>query len=223
MNPANSRYLFFKRTAGLAALLFIGLIVDYGQRNGLVPGSVQSWMVVRVLGMTAFLLLFLGICIGIVLGMPVWKGKKASRNLWISIHFYLNTGCIFLAALHPMLLIADTVPFTWLQILLPFTAPHEPFLYGLGTVTLYGFLFLLITADLRKRIPVRVWHSLHLLSYLLFLTALAHGTLGGTDNRNPLIFLMYAVTFSIVLILMITQVRMAGALKKKAAQKQLIS
>ncbi|WP_010630753.1 hypothetical protein [Sporolactobacillus vineae] len=218
----NKKYPVFQRTAGLAILLLIGLITDLGQRNGLAPDPVQSSTMIRVLGILAFLLLFLGICVGIVLGMPVWRGKKASRDRWISVHFYLNSGCIFLAALHPMLLIADTLPFTWLQILVPFTAPHEPFLYGLGTLTFYGFLFLLITADVRRLMPAKVWHSIHLLSYLLFLAALTHGILGGSDARNPLIFMMYVSTFLIVLILMIIQVGMIGSLRKKA-RKQPIS
>lgn len=223
MTPIIKKYPVYKRTAGLAVVLLIGLITDLGQRNGLAPDPIQSVIMIRVLGILAFLLLFLGICVGIVLGMPLWRGKKSSRDRWISIHFYLNSGCIFLAALHPMLLIADTEPFTWLQILVPFTAPHEPFLYGLGTLTFYGFLFLTITADIRRLLPAKVWHSIHLLSYLLFLAAMAHGILGGSDAGNPLIFMMYVSTFLIVLVLMIIQVGMIRSLSKKAARKQFIN
>jgi DMSO/TMAO reductase YedYZ heme-binding membrane subunit len=123
--------------------------------------------------------------------------------------------------LHPLLLVIDPyVPFSWIQLLIPFIAPREPFLYGLGTLTLYGFLFVLLTTDLKKKMPRKIWHSFHLIAYLLFLLALTHGIMGGTDSGNLFIFAMYVFTFISVLALMIVQIQMVSALKNKALSKQ---
>ncbi|RYM04659.1 hypothetical protein EWH99_09635 [Sporolactobacillus sp. THM7-7] len=121
------------------------------RRSGSPLTTVPTWLITRTLGITAYLLLFFGICLGLLYGMPIWKDKQNTR-LWIkNIHFLANTSGVFLAAIHPMLLVIDPyLPFRWTELIVPFTAPHEPFLYGLGTLTLYGLLFIIITTDLKK-------------------------------------------------------------------------
>lgn len=214
------KHTVLKWIIGLALILIISLLIEFVRLMGILPASTPTWLIVRVLGIIAYLLLFCGICLGIISGMPIWKGKKESRDRLLSIHFFFNTTGVFVAMLHPLLLIIDPyVPFSWVQLIIPFTAPREPFLYGLGTLTLYGLLFVLLTTDLKKKMPVKLWRSFHMIAYLLFLSALTHGMLGGTDTRNVLIFAMYVFTFLVVMVLMITQIQMASSLKKKALHR----
>lgn len=218
------KHKILKWIVGLALILFLSVFIEMERRTGILSASTPTWLIVRVLGITAYLLLFCGICLGIISGMPIWKGKKGVRDLLLSFHFYLNTTGVFVAMLHPLHLIIDPyVPFSWAQLLIPFTAPREPFLYGLGTLTLYGLLFVLLTTELKKIMPVKLWRSFHLIAYLLFLLALTHGIMGGTDSKNVFIFSMYVVTFLIVLTLMIAQIQMASSLKKKALRKSHLS
>ncbi|SFG28905.1 hypothetical protein [Sporolactobacillus nakayamae] len=215
------KHKLLKWTIGLALILVICFFIELAHRTNILPASTPTWLTVRVLGITAYVLLFFGICLGITAGMPIWKGRKPARDLLLSIHFFFNTTGVFVAMLHPLLLVIDPyVPFSWMQLLIPFTAPREPFLYGLGTLTLYGLLFVLLTTDLKKKMPVKLWKSFHLISYILFLLALTHGIMGGTDSSNIIIFSMYVVTFVSVLALMIVQIQMVSALKKKALNKQ---
>lgn len=210
-----------KWTFVLSAILIAALAVEMARRTDLLPLTAPTWLIVRVLGITAYLLLFFGICLGITFGMPVWGGNKVIRDRFIALHFYLNTTGVFVALLHPLLLVIDPyISFSWLQLIIPFTAPKEPLLYSLGTLTLYGLMFVVITTDLKKKMPVKVWRTFHLFAYLLFISALAHGMLGGTDTRNILIFSMYTVTFLTVLILMIIQVRMFSNLKRNALHRK---
>lgn len=215
------KHKLLKWTIGLALLLVICFSIEIARRTSILPESAPTWLTVRVLGITAYILLFFGICLGITAGMPIWKGRKTARDLLLSIHFFFNTTGTFIAMLHPLLLVIDPyIPFSWIQLLIPFTAPREPFLYGLGTLTMYGLLFVLITTDLKKKMPVKLWKSFHLIAYLLFLLALTHGIMGGTDSSNIIIFSMYVITFIVVLALMIAQIQMVSAIKKKALSKQ---
>jgi predicted ferric reductase len=215
------KHTLLKWTVGLALIFIISLFIEFERRTGSLSANTPTWLIVRVLGISAYLLLFCGICLGIMAGMPIWGGKKNGRDLLLRIHFYFNTIGVFVAMLHPLLLVVDPyVPFSWMQLLIPFTAPREPFLYGLGTLTMYGLLFVLITTDLKKKMPVKLWKSFHLIAYVLYLLALTHGIMGGTDSSNIIIFSMYVITFVSMLALMIIQIQMVSALKKKALSKQ---
>ncbi|MCO7175143.1 hypothetical protein ACFP7A_05780 [Sporolactobacillus kofuensis] len=215
------KHILLKWIIGPALIVVISLFIEYARQTNILPSTVPTWLSVRALGIAAYVLLFFGICLGILSGMPIWRGRKASRDAILTLHFYMNTSGVFIAMLHPLLLIIDPfVPFSWIQLLVPFTAPREPFLYGLGTITLYGLLFVLATTDLKKEMPVKLWHSFHLIAYILYLFALTHGILGGTDSRNVWFFSMYVFTFVVVLTLMIAQIQMVSTIKKKALRKQ---
>ncbi|MCQ2009923.1 hypothetical protein NOM01_07865 [Sporolactobacillus sp. STSJ-5] len=217
----DQKHKVLKWTVGFSLMIIISLFIEFERRTGFLSAHAPTWLIVRVLGISAYLLLFCGICLGIMAGMPIWRGRKKARDLLLSIHFFFNTTGVFVAMLHPLLLIIDPyVPFSWMQLLVPFTAPREPFLYGLGTLTLYGLLFVLLTTDLKEKMPRKIWHSFHLIAYLLFLLALTHGIMGGTDSKNILIFSMYVLTFLVVMVLMVAQIQMMSAIKKRALRKQ---
>ncbi|WP_223066417.1 ferric reductase-like transmembrane domain-containing protein [Paenibacillus caui] len=205
----------------IALIMIYAIFIEMVRRSGSPLSTVPTWVITRTLGITAYLLLFLGICLGITYGMPIWKGKQKIRSRVRDFHFLTNTGGVFLAMLHPMLLVIDAyVPFSWGQLIVPFTGPKEPFIYGLGTLTLYGLLFVVTTTDLRAKMSVKLWRAIHLSAYILFIFALAHGMMGGTDTRKIWIFSMYVVTFCTVLALMIAQVTMISSLKKRAQHGQ---
>ncbi|MFT8871558.1 MAG: hypothetical protein ABF868_04610 [Sporolactobacillus sp.] len=199
----------FKRTKWLvllAGFILLMSVLEYAHLTGGLPKTVPIWLIVRVLGILAYLLLFFGLCLGIILAMPVWRHHSQMRRLFGCLHIYANTSGVVIACIHPLLSLGDPVnAFTWQQIFIPFTAPGQSFFYGLGTLSLYGFLFILITTDLRRHFSTTAWHRFHLLSYLFYLTALAHGMFGGTDTSQPAMFTLYAVTFICIFVLMCTQ------------------
>lgn len=198
-------YWWFKWLVGGAILLIAAILIE----NVRLIGSDQApefpaWQMTRFTGLLSYVLLFIGISLGIASGMPVWKGKqKAKLFQWHSAATISGTLC---GLLHPMFLVIDSYePFAWPELIIPFTTHIKPLIYGLGTVTAYGMLMLIITTDLRGKLSVKFWRTLHLCAYPLYLTALTHGMLGGTDTKNKWIYLMYIATFSIILVLMIMQ------------------
>ncbi|GAY74935.1 hypothetical protein NBRC111894_489 [Sporolactobacillus inulinus] len=65
-----------KWTIGLALILIISLFIEMERHTGFLSAAAPTWLIVRILGITAYLLLFCGICLGIMAGMPIWRGRK---------------------------------------------------------------------------------------------------------------------------------------------------
>ncbi|MGE5702589.1 MAG: ferric reductase-like transmembrane domain-containing protein [Clostridia bacterium] len=163
--------------------------------------SLPTWETIRFLGITAYVLLFLGVSLGMLYSMPFWKGK-AKATLY-KVHSYTTITGTFCAILHAMTLIVDTyMPFSWTDILVPFSAENDPIWNGLGSLALYSTLLLILTTDLRTKLNKNVWRFLHLCSYPTFVIAMIHGIEIGTDTQSPLMYLLYISTFGILVVLL---------------------
>ncbi|MGU3471396.1 ferric reductase-like transmembrane domain-containing protein [Paenibacillus sp. D51F] len=159
-----------------------------------------TWQLTRIAGIAAYLALFGGMSLGILYGYPFLKGaSKISVYRW---HSRLTVAGTAIALLHAAVLVIDTyTPFTWGELLLPFTAHDHPVLYGIGSIALYGMLLLILTTDLRPRLKRPLWLAIHMLAYPMFAAALLHGLLAGTDSSLGVVQGMYAVTGGATLLL----------------------
>jgi sulfoxide reductase heme-binding subunit YedZ len=162
------------------------------------------WQIIRSTGVIAYLFLTLGMCLGILYSFPIWKGKtKANLYKWHTVGTISGTA---VGLLHGITTVIDTyVPFSWQEVLIPFAARTDPVWNGLGTLAGYGMLFVILTTDLRNKIGKKVWLTLHMLSYPVFVMSLLHGYFAGSDSAQPGIRFMYVM--SIILILSLTIMR----------------
>ncbi|WP_181444586.1 hypothetical protein [Bacillus sp. 03113] len=212
---------WLKWIIGSAIILIIVLIVEDVRATEKVQltgfwSSFPTWIVVRVLGLISYGFIFIGISLGIIYSMPIWKGK-IKANLY-KLHSIVTISGLFCGMLHPILLVIDQyLTFSWLELLIPFIAPSKPILYGFGTLTVYCMLIILLSTDLRSKLSKKVWHTIHMGAYPVYILALAHGILGGIDAKNIWIFLMYVISFSFILILMTIQMMLIN--KKKRQNK----
>lgn len=180
--------------------------------------SWPTWQMTRIFGITAYLLLFGGMALGMLYGYPFAKGPlKAELYKW---HMRLTQWGTLLALLHAAILVIDTYsPFTWKELLIPFTAHEHPLWYGLGTLSLYGMLLLLLTTDLRPKLKKTFWLAIHMLSYPVFLTAMLHGVKAGTDSSHPLVQAMYIITLAVTLALFGGRMWLRGSAKSVPAAR----
>ncbi|MGG4144687.1 ferric reductase-like transmembrane domain-containing protein [Paenibacillus algorifonticola] len=155
--------------------------------------SWPTWQMTRVLGIGSYLMLFVGMSLGMLYSYPFVKGPSKARVYnW---HIRFTNGGTLLALLHMAVLVIDTyTPFTWGELLIPFTAHEHPVIYGIGTLALYGMLVLILTSDLRPKLKRKVWLAIHMLAYPIYLLALFHGILAGTDTQLGLVQFMYGAT-----------------------------
>ncbi|WP_274654535.1 ferric reductase [Paenibacillus humicola] len=168
--------------------------------------NLPTWQIIRVTGIVSYILLTLGVALGIAYGLPLWPRKM--KTVLYKIHSFATISGTALGLLHGAVTVIDTyVPYTWRELLVPFTAHYDPVLSGLGTLCGYAMLLVILTTDLRNLLKRRVWLAFHLLSYPIFAMAAIHGFFMGTDSRFPGIRLLYLA--SIVLVVLMSLLRSA--------------
>ncbi|CAM4509159.1 ferric reductase-like transmembrane domain-containing protein [Paenibacillus xylanexedens] len=158
-------------------------IVDY----------LPTWSIIRISGIAAYVLLFVGVFLGIAQGMPMAKGKpKAAMFKWHTRTTWLAFG---LGLVHALTLYIDHYsPFSWGELLIPFTASVHPIGSGLGTLAFYGLVIVLLSSDLRNKLGRKWWFMFHMLSYPVFIGLLVHGMVTGTDSGNIIMRMIYVFT-----------------------------
>ncbi|WP_440112121.1 ferric reductase-like transmembrane domain-containing protein [Paenibacillus sp. QZ-Y1] len=158
-------------------------IVDY----------LPTWNMIRISGVAAYLLLFAGVFLGIAQGMPAAKGtSKAAMFKWHTRTTWLAFG---LGLVHVLTLYIDHYSsFTWSELLIPFTASEHPIGSGLGTLSFYSLLIVLLSSDLRNKLIRKGWFIFHMLSYPVFIGLLIQGMVTGTDSVNVMMRLMHVFT-----------------------------
>lgn len=162
--------------------------------------SLPLWQILRFLGIAAYILIALGICTGIISSIPGLN--PAIKRYLIRLHMSLTNYGMLLGLFHGVITIIDPyMPFSWSEILIPFTAQNSPFLNGLGTLSAYGLLLLVFTSDFRYKISAKVWRTLHLLSYPTFFMTFIHGYVLGTDTSIPKVRMIYLISMGAVLLL----------------------
>ncbi len=95
---------------------------------------------------------------------------------------------VAMLALHVVLIVLDSyVDVSLPGALVPFTAGYRGFALGLGTLATYALLVVALTGAARGRIAssavgARAWRAVHLSAYGVWVLAMAHGLLAGTDT-----------------------------------------
>jgi len=151
-----------------------------------------AWYLSRASAFVAFALLWISMVSGLIIPNKmarVWPGVFTAFDL----HQYTSLLGLGFAAFHALVLLADRyIGYTLVQILVPFGgADYRPLWVGLGQIALYLSILVTFTFYIRKQIGTRLWHLIHLLSYLLFALALLHGVFSGTDSGNLWVNMFY--------------------------------
>ena len=139
------------------------------------------WFVARGSGIVSLILLtavtVLGLMSVVRWGRPSWP-----RFLTADLHSNLALLSIVFVAVHVTSSILD--PFAKLGITaatVPFASTYRPLWVGLGVISVYLFLAMILTSLLRDRIGQRTWRLVHWVAYLGWPLAVLHGIGAGSD------------------------------------------
>jgi len=196
--------------AGLATTLVLLPQTAVGQgsliglRQLFATDSTQIWwFVTRSAGIIAYLLLWFSTVWGLVIPTRL-LGPVLDQTFTVDFHEFISLLSIGFMALHVFVLTIDRfLPYTLVQILVPFLSPYRPFWVGLGVITFYITLLVTVTFYLRKKIGVKTFRSIHLLSLLGYLGVTLHGLYAGTDSPLISMQLLYKGTALVVIFLTI--------------------
>lgn len=182
-------------SAALFALLPVSVLAASSDGSG----ANVPWYITRATGITAYVLLFLSVALGLSIRTKALD-RLVARWRVTDIHTFLSILVLLFIAVHGVALLGDTfIGFSLVQILVPFTSTYQPFWTGIGIIAGYLALAIVISFPARRVTGYRFWRSLHYLTFLVYLGALAHGMFSGTDSRLGWMQLLYEATAAAVI------------------------
>ena len=147
--------------------------------------SATLWYLNRATGTVLLVVFTLVLLLGI-LATVGRAGRGVPRFLTQEFHRHLSLLAVALLAAHVLTAVLDSfVDIRWWQALLPFAGSYRPFWLGLGALALDITMVVALTSLARERLGHRAWRAVHLLAYVAWAVAVAHGFGIGTDSRAP--------------------------------------
>ncbi len=114
-------------------------------------------------------------------------------------HQFISLLSIAFVVLHVVVLLLDRyLPYSVWQILVPFISPYRPIWVGIGVIAFYLIILVTVTFYIKKRIGMRAFRIIHVLSLLGYVGATFHGIYAGTDSALPSMMLLYEGTALVV-------------------------
>lgn len=137
-----------------------------------------TWFVMRSTGLVAVGLLTLAVVLGIV--AP--RLRPTPRLALISTHRAASAAGALLVILHVVLAVLDPwIELGWAAVVVPGAAGWKPWGIAAGAVAVDLMLLLLATTATRRWAP-RLWRRVHLVAYPVWVLAVGHGLLVGSDG-----------------------------------------
>ena len=153
--------------------------------------SPVDWYAVRAAGIVAYLLLSGVVILGLGLAgkerLPGWP-----RFALEDVHRFGGMLVGSFLGLHVLTLALDAyVPFSIVDLVVPFASPFRPVWTAAGVVALELSAALALTNRYRGRLAYDFWRRAHYLNFAVWVAATAHGLGAGTDTTLPWILSMY--------------------------------
>jgi len=135
------------------------------------------WFLVRITGLAAYLLLTLSVLAGIYRHIP---RKKAPI---LEFHQIIGQVALLGIALHAFLLFFDHYePYSLSTVLIPFMSENHRFLIGIGTISAYLLILVVVTSDFMKAVGKSAWKKAHYLVFPVWFLAWLHSVNIGSDS-----------------------------------------
>jgi predicted ferric reductase len=156
------------------------------------------WYVARASGIVAWLMLTASVLWGIVLSTKAFPEHR--RPAWLlDLHRWLGGLTVGFVAIHLAALVADSyTTFTLADLAIPYASTWKPGAVALGVVAAWTLVVVEATSLAMKRLPRKVWHGIHLTSYLTFWLTTFHAAFAGTDRSQLLYQATAAASIAVV-------------------------
>jgi predicted ferric reductase len=139
------------------------------------------------LGLIASGILFVNMILGMFLSTGYKKSnryKKLPEKIKAidvyQLHNYTSYTALVFTLGHILLIPLDSSSnFTYGNLIMPWTAPHQANIVTLGFIALIGLLLLIITTQkvIKQKLGFRTWKNIHLVAYIMALLFAVHGLL----------------------------------------------
>jgi DMSO/TMAO reductase YedYZ heme-binding membrane subunit len=183
--------------------------------------STAWWYLSRSTGLVAAVLIVAAFIWGVLLATQLVKPVK--KPAWLlDLHRWLATLAVVFVGLHLVGLYADSyVEFDLADIFVPFASEWKPAAVAWGVAGLYLLAIIQISSlpAIRSRLPRKVWHGIHLVSFPLLWVVIMHSGAAGTDVGNRVylvsVFVLVMVSLFVVLYRILAGTGRTGGAGKK--------
>lgn len=163
--------------------------------------SPVDWYAARTAGIAAYLVLTFVVTFGLAMAGKA-RSSKWPKFAVEDVHRFGGLLVGLFVAIHVVTIAIDSyLPFSLVQLLVPFTSSYRPLWTGLGIAAAELLLALAITNHYRRRIPYRFWRRVHYLNFAVWAAATVHGLGSGTDRNAPWLLLLYSAAAASVVTL----------------------
>lgn len=175
------------------------------------------WYLSRASAIVAFVLLWLSIVLGLSLTnrtARIWPGGPVVFDL----HQHASLLGLAAALFHGLILMGDRyIAYSLATVLTPFASvDYRPFWVGLGQIGFYLLALVGLSFYVRRWMGTRLWRVVHYLSFGVFILALAHGIMSGSDTSAPAVALLYWIAGGSVVFLTLHRVLVTGGAPARA-------
>lgn len=183
------------------------------------PSAYAWWLASRAAGIVAFVLIASAVMLGLFMAARIARRPGQGRIL-VKVHEQIALAAIAAIVLHGALLLGDP----WLHpglsgVLVPFTISYRPAWTGLGIFAGYLAVILGPTYYLRRRIGARRWRQIHKVTVVVYVLALIHALVSGTDGASLWFRTLAALTLVPIAILLPLRYRRSARLPAVRSQK----
>jgi hypothetical protein len=148
-------------------------------------GQHLDWYVVRATGFVAWALVTVAVLYGL---LHASRAVRRPRPAWVlDLHRFLGALACCATVLHVGALLFDQfVGFTLVDLMVPYATRYRPAALAWGIVAFDLLLIVEGSSLLMRVLSRRVWHTVHLASFVVFAATTVHALTAGTDRESPL-------------------------------------
>ena len=140
------------------------------------------WYLTRATGIVAALLAGASLVWGLMFSSRN-VGRRLKANWWLAMHNWLGGLALAFIGVHMLVAFADSdAGLRFVDLLVPSTAVG----WAIGWGVVASWLFVVVTvpsvARIRRRLPRRAWHLMHLLAFPAVALTVVHALQSGSDT-----------------------------------------
>jgi len=149
------------------------------------------WITSRAAGIAALVLSSVSVCIGLLFGGRIVKGRRAELRVT---HEALSLATIAALLVHGLALIGDGyLNLSILDVSIPFLSGYKTLWTSMGIVAFWALLALGVSYYARAKIGGQRWRALHRFTALAWMLGVAHSLGEGSDAGQAWFLAMTAI------------------------------
>jgi sulfoxide reductase heme-binding subunit YedZ len=158
------------------------------------------WITSRAAGIAALVLSSLSVCIGLLMGGRILKGRQPDLRVT---HEALSLATLVALVVHGLTLLGDSYINPSLgDIAIPFLSGYKTLWTSAGIVAFWALLLLGLSYYARSRIGPQRWRKLHRFTALAWMLGIVHSLGEGTDAGQAWFLAMTAIVVVPALLLL---------------------